>query len=556
MAVSLPRVAANDTDLIELLDYYDPLFDSAESMLLVDFHSPGYHTQLESGVKVHPTRESLTYALALLIRNRCGDSERASEILSRVLRLQDRDSRSKTYGTWPWHIEEPLELMTSPDMNWADFCGASLGQILACHREQLPLELVDEVKKGLRHATTSIQNRNVGAEYTNIAVLGGGVCAIAGETLGDDDLLKYGRERLRSVIDHANEHGGFSEYNSPPYSEVVIVECERILQVVRDEPTRKAAEAIRKIAWQAIAESFHPATQQWAGPHSRNSKIHLRDRTVAFLYRRIGLTLGSHPTEQEKEPRLFAVVKALDCPAEYLCYFHEPIADARTVKRTFLRRKNENDSRFGVTWLSPQACLGSVNQSGFWTQRKPLIGYWKTERDPAIAFRCRFLHDEKDFASMGIRSVQNGSAVLSSIHSLSNRGDWHRSLDRTADGFFSATDLRLRYELRGVGVSGEDLGHRRFALIAGEHKVVIHTLPGSFVGQKVVWQMGQGEDFVFVDAVCYRGTERDFDFGNPIEIQLAAGVELLSKDDPTSESPLRDGSGVIWESHALVIEEE
>ena len=33
--------------------------------------------------------------------------------------------------------------------------------------------------------------------------------------------------------------------------------------------TRAAAESLRRTAWQIIAASFHPATQQWAGPHSR-----------------------------------------------------------------------------------------------------------------------------------------------------------------------------------------------------------------------------------------------------------------------------------------------
>ena len=57
---------------------------------------------------------------------------------------------------------------------------------------------------------------------------------------------------------------------------------------------------------------------------------------------------------------------------------------------------------------------------------------------------------------------------------------------------------------------------------------MIHALPGRFAGQDVVWQLGQDRDRVFLDGVCYHGEEKAFDFSKPLDVVLAAGVELLA----------------------------
>jgi hypothetical protein len=81
----------------------------------------------------------------------------------------------------------------------------------------------------------------VGADYTNIAIMGGGVCAAAGEMLGEAGLLDYGRRRLQRMVEHTAYHGGFNEYNSPTYTMVALWETERTLHLVRDPAVREAA---------------------------------------------------------------------------------------------------------------------------------------------------------------------------------------------------------------------------------------------------------------------------------------------------------------------------
>ena len=75
------------------------------------FHSPGYHTTLKGGY-VHPTRSSLTYAVALLDSDIEEYRIRAINVLNKVISLQDKDPGSSTYGIRPWFYEEPLDKMS------------------------------------------------------------------------------------------------------------------------------------------------------------------------------------------------------------------------------------------------------------------------------------------------------------------------------------------------------------------------------------------------------------------------------------------------------------
>lgn len=535
--------AAHESSKERLLDFYDARYDGNSGMLRVSFDSPGYHSTLADGTDVHPTRESLFYALALLQRNASGDVLRARTILETVIALQDMNANSPTFGCWPWFLEEPLARMSPPDFNWAGFCAAQIVQALHKHGNLLPPALRDEMRKSLRRATASIRKRNIGPAYTNVAVLEGGVCAAVGEILDDPELLEFGRRRLQSVVAHVARHDGFTEYNSPPYTKVVIAECERTLQLVHDAQTRKAAESLRRSAWRIASESFHPPTQQWAGPHSRTSRERLRKSTTDFLSVRIGHAIKPHPAMiAGDEPRGYAVVDPLPCPTEFVEGFRSQGKIPSQIQRTFIRSRRVSHSIIGTTWFGPDSCLASVNRSSFWTQRKPLIGYWQTEHDPAVVFRVRFLHDGKDFASMGVRSSQQGPRVLSLVHSVTDRGDWHRTRDRPTNGRFPMRDLRIRCALSGIGASVVSLESGRFALSAGGQRIILHPLPSQFAEHAVRWQSGHDGKTVFVDGICYAGPLRTFDFNHPLAMRLAIGIELQKLTDAIT------GSSPVWEN--------
>jgi hypothetical protein len=95
----------------------------------------------------------------------------------------------------------------------------------------------------------------------------------------------------------------------------------------------------------------------------------------------------------------------------------------------------------------------------------------------------------------------------------------------------------LQLELVGRGVKLDQMDQDRWGLRAGQYRAVVHALPGRFAGQAIVWQAGEDIDRVFVDAVCYQGPSRSFDFKVLPEVVLAAGFEILPAEAPPSEAP-------------------
>lgn len=501
------------------------------------WNGPGYHSRIPNGRWVHPTRTALDYALALLRSDDAAYHRRAEDVITRILTLQDTDPVSATYGIWPWLAEESLAEMAPPDWNWADFCGMRLALLLADHREQLSPERVEAMRRSLGHAAWSIFRRNVRPGYTNIAVMGAGVAAAAGELLDEPRLTDYGRHRLVGVVAHTARHGGFNEYNSPTYTVVVLHECEHILHLVADGECRTAAETLRRLAWETIADSFHPGTGQWAGPHSRTYTDRIPASLCRYLSQQTGITVQPHPAAPVRGAELPEPYH-LPCPPDLLPRFQALPEAEISVERSFLASEDEERSVSGVTWLSRDACLGSVNHDCLWTQRRPLLGYWRTADDPALVLRLRFLKDGVDFASVYVRNRQEGSRILSVISLLTDRGDYHLSLDRPPDGLFHAADLRLRYELTGVGATAERVHPNVYALRAGDYQAVIHTVAGRFGSQEIQWQLGGEGEQISLDAVCYSGPRQGFRPADVGDFILAAGLELLPVDQPISPAPV------------------
>ena len=498
--------------------------------------SAGYHTALADGTRVHGTRQSLDYALALLASGQPPHVERACAVVRKVLTLQDTDPLSRTYGIWPYFLEEPLSRMAPPDWNWADFCGALLAMMLHGHADKLPADLAADMRASLGHAAWSVFRRNVGPGYTNIAVMGAGVTLAAGEILGSPRLADYGRRRLAAFCRHTQHHGGFNEYNSPCYTVVALHECERILQLVRDPVAREDAEAIRRLAWATIAEHFHPATGQWAGPHSRAYSDLLPRRTARYIAAQTGIAIGLASPEDARED--YAPLEHLPCPPEMAERFGTLPEAPMTVRRRFIRGDDDESSVWGTTWLGAGACLGSVSRDLLWTQRRPLIAYWRTRNAPAVVLRLRFLHDGRDFASAIVRSVQCEGRVLSLIGLATDRGDWHPGLDRPTEACFEAEDFRVRYELSAPFARGKAQGEGRFELAAGHYGAVIHTAPGRFGPHEVAWHLEEGKEIVRVDGVCYSGPRKTFHLPSLGKVFIAAGLELLPASEPVATDPV------------------
>jgi len=520
----------------------DAKYDPAQQMLQAEFSSPGYHSTLAGGT-VHRTRESLEYAVALLDSGAPERLERAEAILRRVIALQDQDPNSKTYGIWPWFLEEPLDKMAPPDWNWADFCGTQLLQVAIDHLDRLPADLQQKVKGSILHAARSIQRRDVDPSYTNIALMGTYVTLVAGERFDVRELRDYGRQRLRRFFDYTQEKGSFTEYNSPTYTVVAIEEISRMLRHVRDEESRELLGWLNNFAWRHVACRFHEPTRQWAGPHSRCYSTLLRPATLAFLQRALGEDFKlAPPPRSDASGDLFLpeaqAWESLDahriaavCPVDLRSGFQAHLTSSEVIE-VFVRNPRAEHDIIGTTYLHPEFTLGSVNIGDLWNQRRPVVGYWRTPGGPA-AVRLRLLHDDYDYASASIFTVQEQADILGAVLFATDRGDTHISLDKIANATIRARDLRLRLDFEGavggLALTGElELGEPiRFTSGLVEGTFCIPA--AEFAGLPVRFETRRESGATWIDLVLYHGPERPFDFTRIAEAAIVFTLSMAPK---------------------------
>lgn len=519
-------------------------FDPRENMLLVEVFNPGYHTHLPTGSRAHSTTRSINYALDLLDTGKAENLVRAVAVLTKVISLQDSDPASRTFGIWSWYLEEPIEKMKSPDLNWADFGGTTLLQVRRDHRARLPAELAAALDEAIIRAMRCIKRRNTPPSYTNIAVLGAYVTLVGGETLNLAEFVDYGRARLKRLHDYTLENGALEEYNSPNYTMLAVRELTRLKADAIDPAARQTVEALLRIAWEEVARHFHPPTGQWAGPHSRSYGSILRGSQMADIQRATG-----GRAELRAEPRVEGVNRIpLDCPADLEPLFLT-LSEPRTVTENFVKRFN----RVGTTYLHPQFALGTVSNEDLWNQRRALLLYFGTRQKPGY-MHLRFLKDDYDFSSAWITTAQRAGTVLGAVTFVTNGGDAHISLDPVKNAKIRARDLRLRLEFGGTAVDSVRIttkaGATEAQIQAGELALSFGFSVarfGELSGQLVA---GGDERLRWLDVVFYHGEDREFDLAALEEAIVGFAFSVGPHGQVTA---IREGAQLRMESGELSV---
>jgi len=479
-------------------------YDADAKMITKKLSGYNYHTDASSGL-FHEVRASFSYAVLLLDLGEQQYKERAFEVIAKTITLQDQDTTSKSCGVWPYYLEEPLATKKAPiDFNWADFNAVSLLDVWMGHQDEIPAELKPAIKNALVLAAKSIQKRNMGPGYTNIAIMGTYVTYMVSHLFDLPEMKAYAKARLKKFYDYTLDKGGFSEYNSPTYTIVALDELFRMKRHIIEPSDRQEIDSLYSIGWEIIAKHYHQPTGQWAGPHSRSYSTLVKPSFYAILKEGSNGRIDVGIEERRSDAKIKHQI-----PEYLLHYFLTPVYP-RTVTDLF---EKEIPQTIGTCYLAPDFTLSTVNCSSLWNQRRPFLVYWGSVTNPKY-LQVRFLHDDYDFSSASFYGQQRENKVLAGINFISNGGDKHISIDRLKEGKFVAKDLRLRFELGNV--DGKDAAlpaatFEPFSLNLDSLVFNFQLFSAKFGDLKGHWEKGGDGKSAWMDFVFYSGVEKEFD---------------------------------------------
>ncbi len=545
-------------------------FSPEMSLLRVGRVGTSDYTKLD-GQSAHSVRASIGYARLLLEANAEPYRSRAVEVIRKVLSLQDDDKWSLTYGVWPYYAEEPLGKMFMADFNWAGFIGKELLFILIHQKEQLPPDVLDQLKRAIRRACESMKRRPLHMGYTNIASMNSYTLVTAGERLEDEKLLAHGRHLFNKWYDYTMRQGSFTEFNSPTYTRVAQGMTSRMLAHFQDDGLRAKAEELNDLLWLHMARRFHEPTRQWAGPHSRA----YRDLRRGGFTHRIRHALDDTVTFGATDP-IEDDVSDWRCPdrapAWLAGYFH-PLTAPRQEVEVFLRQGEmmpnglgNRSSRFtrlpivGTTYLHPDFALGTVNLCDSWEQHRNLMAHWGTSQDPTyMTLRC--VNGGHGFCSAMFASVQDKGRALVGVTLITDHGNRYIDLDRLRGGRFKTRRLAVEFEVGGALKDVE--APRRFSLgvplvlTDRGRRIEVRWLGGGLAGIEPQGFLHKNRRRMVFGVELYRGAERTFNVRVMDEAFAMVAVSVTGQGDAGASIPIAtpapDRRKATWGPLALEI---
>lgn len=526
--ISYAPVKLNDGEKAAVKKYVDQVnYDPVENMVLSKITAWQYHIDTV-GVTYHHVLSTFRYAKALLNLEDPNMVPRACEAILAGIAQQDTVPGSKTLGVWPYYKEEPLATKRSPaDFNMADFNAAVLLDIYMGYQNQLPATVLEKIKKALILAARSIEKRNMGPGYTNIAIMGTYVTYMVSHLFDLADMQAYASKRLKNFYNYTIEKNGFSEYNSPTYTITALDEITRMLRHIVEPEDRKMVVKLNEVAWDIMARHFHKPTGQWAGPNSRSYSTFLnQEKFFSILY----FSSKGKVDFGFRNYNAAEILLRYEMPEKYVAWFNSP-AYPRTEHDLF--EPGEPQVK-GTTFLEKDFVLSSANRSCMWNQRRPFTAYWGTMKSPRY-MQVQFLHDDYDFSSAAMFSYQAENRILAGINLYLDGGDKHIGIDKIKDRKIKGKDLRIRFKFGGTS-SDKDFkippkGNTAFTLPVDGFNFNIHLFQASFNKENGFWEKGSDGKDAWVDYVIYSGREKEIDLSAIQEAAWAFTFSMTRKGE-------------------------
>ena len=534
LAADLFSSEAQRQAFLRALAKEDANYDPAQQMLRAEFSSPGYHTTLEGGI-VHRTRESLEYAVALLDSGEPDRLKRAEADPG----PRDRRCRTRTPTARPTASGRGSSKSRSTRCRRRTGTGRISAACSSCRSPSTtwtacPPTLQQKVHDSILHAARSIQRRDVGPGYTNIALMGTYVTLVAGERL---DVRRAARLRPPAAACGSTTTPR-RRARSPSTTArrtrcVAIEEISRMRRHVRDEESQDVLERLNDLR----LASRRPAVPSADEAMGRPAQPLLLDAAASrrpwpFIQRAIDagearIPAGSRGLGEPGRPPARSALPAE--PGRRLRTLLAP----RTEIEAFVRNARDEHDIIGTTYLHPDFTLGSVNIGDLWNQRRPLIAYWQTPTGPA-AVRLRCLHDDYDYASASI-FTRPGPGRRARRGPVRHRPGRHPHLarqDRQRDdpGPGPAAASAVRGSGRRISHSPDKLASMsRSVSPRARSRACSAFTPRSSTICPCVWRPAGNRAEAWIDLVLYHGPERPFDFSRIEEASIVFTLSIAPK---------------------------
>lgn len=319
------------------------------------------------------TRGATYIAAGLLWRDGAQHRASAAVILRGVLTQQYEDGPdSNLHGVWRTRQGE-----TEPDSNWREFIGCGLILILESFPDRLPPDLVRDMQAALLRAAVGAARRNVGAGYTNIALMSAFLLDYVGTKQGREDLQQAGREKAEAIYELFCRHKTFNEYNSPTYYGADLMALALWRQHACSPRMRELGGLMEADLWRDIAAFYHADMKNMCGPFVRAYGMDMT-RYCALTGLWIALAVGDpalapwpasgghHQGERIYGP-IFAMLRP-QVPKDVLPQLRS-FSGPRRFERTFGETK-------ATVLIEKNLMMGAATLKRRWEQHHPATIYW------------------------------------------------------------------------------------------------------------------------------------------------------------------------------------
>ena len=324
------------------------------------------------------TRSATYLALGMLLRDGPSDRENAAALVRAILKLQVDRPGKLDHGVW--RSGPGSERL---DQNWREFIGVGLIMLREWFPAALDAELAAQVEQALTRAAEGASVRDVGHDYTNIALMSALLIEYAGHMNDNAQWIDQGREKAQAIRDGFFEHGTFTEYNSPTYYGVNLMGLGLWCRLARSSELRDWGGEIEAAFWRDIGQFYHADLRNLCGPYSRAYGMDMTTYpAIVGLLMAVALEGQDAPLPEAPVSRLYEwayapVFALLDrpIPAEVVQQLHS-FEGPRQLSRSIAadRRRYAIEARLERDWM--MGVVTGMNRP--WEQHCPATIHWKT----------------------------------------------------------------------------------------------------------------------------------------------------------------------------------